>query len=554
MAVCPTCGALGEVGKQCDYCGTPIVANEDTTTYDERIVSTRTTPPMEFAKKISIYQYVSEFFDNVAVVSMGALHGVINLNGDIILPLEYSEILLYPSHLCWAKKNEKRFLLDLEKMVDLKVEYGFRLPPKKIERNQYANGFYSLNPNNSYALTLTYFYDKDGERAFVNFQGISIGSLVKDYGCVFRRTKDDNDYFDFRTKTSYHIPEDMGLIPDEVKNALYENSLFQKWLSDNGGSLASLKGPTKDNIDNPSNSTQNGARENNKPFVEEGIEHGKQEGVQPETNNTVPSSSIDQNKKKPLNPWYILLPFGALLIAFICVIIVRNREDYKRGEGAISSVGTNSSQESTQYVYSCAYDGFVNMRATASYSAPKVGEFRNGPEGAILLEEEGDWIRIDVNGLVGFVPSKYVRKTPTVAYTGDITIDWFEGVWVFNGSFITLIYNNGTYESCYDSHTLEVGKYIMQNKDEIVFTPLWIEEGLLDGSDDAERYKEYTLKITNRTEKEMSRLFQDGSVMSYRQIRILKEMEECGDEDMLTINNFRSRGRDVLKLIEEIEK
>lgn len=293
--------------------------------------------------------------------------------------------------------------------------------------------------------------------------------------------------------------------------------------------------------------------------AEDGIEQEKQESVLPDINNTASSSSIDQNKKKRLNPWYILLPVGALLITFICVIILRNREDYKNENGVKSNVEANSSRESTQYVYSCAYDGFVNMRATASYSAPKVGEFRNGPEGAILLEEEGDWIRIDVNGLVGFVPSKYVRKTPTVAYTGDISVDWLEGMWSSNGGFITSIFNNGTYEHGYDYPT-ERGKYIMQNKDEIVFTPLWIDPWLLDGTDDAELFKAYTLKITNKVDKEMSKLLQDGDVMPYRQIRFMtqKELDEYGDEiwsdGMMTISTFRSHGRDVLKQIEEIEK
>lgn len=274
--------------------------------------------------------------------------------------------------------------------------------------------------------------------------------------------------------------------------------------------------------------------------------------------NDESSPSIDQNKK-PLNPWYILLPVGVLLMAFICAIMVRNREDYKNEKGVNSNVETNSSRESTQYVYSCAYDGFVNMRATASYSAPKVGEFRNGPEGAILLEEEEDWVKIDVHGLVGFVPSKYVRKTPTVAYTGDISVDWLEGMWSSKGGNITNIFNNGTYEHGYDYPT-ERGKYIMQNKDEIVFTPLWIDPGFLDGTDDAEWFKAYTLKITNKVDKEMSKLLQDGDVMPYRQKRFMtqKELEEYYDESwadcMMTISTFRSQGRDVLKQIEEIEK
>ena len=287
--------------------------------------------------------------------------------------------------------------------------------------------------------------------------------------------------------------------------------------------------------------------------VEENIEHEKQESVLPDINNTAPSSSIDQNKKKGLNPWYILLPVGALLIAFICVIIVRNREDYRREEGAIS---TNSSRESTQYVYSGAYDGFVNIRATPSYSAPIIGEFRNGPEGAILLEREGDWFKIDVNGLVGFVPAKYLIKTPTVAYTGDISVDWLEGKWLSSisatGAVITFIFNNGDYVQANENGRTEMGRYMMQNKDEIAMHPVWIE----DGADIAERSKVYILKITNRTEKEMCRLSEDGPGMWYRQIRFMtpEEVEEKYGDGIGTIDSFRSLGRNISKQLEEMIK
>ena len=239
-------------------------------------------------------------------------------------------------------------------------------------------------------------------------------------------------------------------------------------------------------------------------------------------------------------------------------MIVRSGTDDRKETDVESNVEAISSRASGQHVYSCAYDGFVNMRDAASYSAAKIGEFRNGPEGAILLDEVGGWVKIDVNGLVGFVPSKYVREKPTVAYTGNITIDWLEGMWSSPGGYITNIFNNGTYEHGYDYPT-ERGKYIMQNKDEIVFTPLWIDPGLLDDdTDNAERFKDYTLKITNRTEKEMSQ-FQDDYVTLYHQMKFMtqKELEEHDEswaDGMMTIETFRSFGKDVLRRIEEIEK
>ena len=67
-------------------------------------------------------------------------------------------------------------------------------------------------------------------------------------------------------------------------------------------------------------------------------------------------------------------------------------------------------------VYSNAYDGFVNIRQSPSSKAPILGVLKNGPDGAILLGAEGEWKKIDYNGIVGYVYEKYVQDTPTEVY------------------------------------------------------------------------------------------------------------------------------------------
>ena len=67
-------------------------------------------------------------------------------------------------------------------------------------------------------------------------------------------------------------------------------------------------------------------------------------------------------------------------------------------------------------VYANAYDGFVNIRQAPQNKTPVLGVLRNGPEGAILLGIEGDWTKINCNGIVGYVLSKYVQDTPTKEY------------------------------------------------------------------------------------------------------------------------------------------
>ena len=73
-------------------------------------------------------------------------------------------------------------------------------------------------------------------------------------------------------------------------------------------------------------------------------------------------------------------------------------------------------EEQSIRVYSNAYDGFVNIRQTPQSKAPIVGVLHNGPEGAVLLGTEGEWKKIDCNGIVGYVYEKYVQDTPTEVY------------------------------------------------------------------------------------------------------------------------------------------
>lgn len=94
-------------------------------------------------------------------------------------------------------------------------------------------------------------------------------------------------------------------------------------------------------------------------------------------------------------------------------------------------------------VYACAYDAFVNIRETPEAKAPILGVFRNGPDGAVLLGTEGEWTKIDCNGIVGYVVSKYVQNTPTEAVNEGIDMKWLEGWWKEDGCHSLIIFDNG---------------------------------------------------------------------------------------------------------------
>ncbi len=84
---CPACGAVGEVGSNCQFCGTAIILKEGAILSDARIVKRRTVTPQQYAEKISIYHNVVGLGEGVSKVSIGEQEGIINLNGDLIYPL-----------------------------------------------------------------------------------------------------------------------------------------------------------------------------------------------------------------------------------------------------------------------------------------------------------------------------------------------------------------------------------------------------------------------------------------------------------------------------------
>lgn len=88
---CPACGAVGEVGSNCQFCGTSIILKGDAIASTELIPKVRTVTPQQYAEKISIYHNVKPAGE-LLIVSIGKQYGLINLNGDIIYPLGNDEI------------------------------------------------------------------------------------------------------------------------------------------------------------------------------------------------------------------------------------------------------------------------------------------------------------------------------------------------------------------------------------------------------------------------------------------------------------------------------
>ncbi len=110
---CPACGAVGEVGSTCQFCGTTIILKEGATSSTERVPHVRTVTPQQYAEKISIYQNVegSKNSSNLMYVSIGDEEGLINLNGDLIYPLQHKYCIYIISDIVifLSMRNESHF-------------------------------------------------------------------------------------------------------------------------------------------------------------------------------------------------------------------------------------------------------------------------------------------------------------------------------------------------------------------------------------------------------------------------------------------------------------
>lgn len=120
---CPACGAVGEVGCNCQFCGTAIILKEGAILSDARIVKQRTVTPQQYAEKISIYHNVVGLNAEVSKVCIGEQEGIINLNGDLIYPLGNERI--------------KRFK---DKIVQIGDKF-FNLENFEFVKNPYYNKF-----------------------------------------------------------------------------------------------------------------------------------------------------------------------------------------------------------------------------------------------------------------------------------------------------------------------------------------------------------------------------------------------------------------------------
>lgn len=159
--------------------------------------------------------------------------------------------------------------------------------------------------------------------------------------------------------------------------------------------------------------------------------------------------------------------YAAMLLLGLSMMVSCGDSSPRKNDNKVVENSESAQQETEPVqnlprVYANAFDASVNIYETPGLNVAILGVFRNGPEGAAMLGSEGDWTKIDCNGVVGYVRSKYVQNTPTVAYYGTATLDDIAGI--YYGDYGMYLWYDGTWERGYD-WPCEYGHYILQNNE-----------------------------------------------------------------------------------------
>jgi hypothetical protein len=202
--ICPNCGAQNSHYGKCEYCGTTIREPKATTTAKQNDAES-------FAQKIAKYRYVDPFIGGVAVVSDGGyLYGVINEQGDLVVPLSSVHIKNCHGRLLLSSTKEKR-----DKILD---SQGKLLAE--------ADGIKYIEQGN-FILQATggkqYIFNNDNERLTVKLpNGIKIVSSLE-YGC-YDVSNGKRHGIALRDKLllpcHYEFPENRGSFRSENRNLM----------------------------------------------------------------------------------------------------------------------------------------------------------------------------------------------------------------------------------------------------------------------------------------------------------------------------------------------
>lgn len=191
-------------------------------------------------------------------------------------------------------------------------------------------------------------------------------------------------------------------------------------------------------------------------------------------------------------------------------------------------------EPSVPMAYSNAYDGYTNIREAATAKSAVLAKLHNGPKGAEILGVEGNWTKVNLDGVVGYVSNAYIQTTPTVAVNPNVTVDKLYGVWS-TGYVFYYIFDNGTYYMCNQyGEDMYMGTFIFEGS-ELVLTPKLIFVAADVADTDAIR-----LNIVNN---ELENLYRNN-LISEAEYKSMDDEElelEFGGELVITKESFNAK-------------
>lgn len=139
----------------------------------------------------------------------------------------------------------------------------------------------------------------------------------------------------------------------------------------------------------------------------------------------------------------LLLFATTMLLAFSGIELCAAKESVNANESTAEAIAAAGPK-----VYSNCYDGYLNVRAQPTTQSQILARLNNGPDGAELLGVEGSWSKVRVNGVVGYVSSKYLQSTPTDPVYIDASAvvgKWAQDCGLSNSYNILTINSNGKF-------------------------------------------------------------------------------------------------------------
>ena len=136
------------------------------------------------------------------------------------------------------------------------------------------------------------------------------------------------------------------------------------------------------------------------------------QGFTPSPAPIITDKDVEESLETPPSRKWLYAVIGILLAAIVAVIVLLLRssdsQDAFTDDSPSEMVSKQVEEKEKTYALSITEGGFLNIRETPSASAAILGKLVTGGAAAEVLEKEGDWYKIRLDNIEGYVKGTYV--------------------------------------------------------------------------------------------------------------------------------------------------